>query len=134
MNWNQETLAKLLNENQNWVIETEGDCISISNDEGLDAFIYAGEAQLIVESTLFPKNLVSDPHALNDIILRTHQLMPLTTVCIHSIDGEEYYVAFGSLSVNSKAEVVIEEIETLFDNVGEFLETYGQYLKQEALA
>ena len=134
MNWNHETLKTLLQESQNWVVEAEGDCISVSNDEGIDAFVYAGAQQLIVESALFPAKSVADSAKLNDLILRTHQLMPLTTICIQKIQGEDYYVAFGSLSVNSKGEVVVEEIETLFDNVSEFLDVYNEFLIEESVA
>ena len=134
MNWNQETLKTLLQAYPNWIVEDEGGCISVSNDEGIDAFVFAGSQQLIVESALFPASSVADSAKLNDLILRTHQLMPLTTICIQQIDGEDYYVAFGALSINSKDEVVIEEIEALFDNIGEFLDTYGEYLAEENAA
>jgi len=114
--------------------QDEGQCISVSNDEGIDAFVFAGEQQLIVESALFPASSVADSAKLNDLILRTHQLMPLTTICIQQINGEDYYVAFGSLSINSKDVVVIEEIETLFNNISEFLDIYNEYLAEEATA
>jgi len=134
MSWNQTSLVELLKGNKEWAVEAEGDCVSISNEEGIHAFAYAGESQLIIESILFPKAQVEDVNALNNLILSTHQLLPLSTVCTQSIDGEEYYIAFGSLSVNSKDVVVIEEVETLFDNVCEFLELYSQHIKQESAA
>jgi len=134
MSWNQTSLVTLLKDKQEWTVEAEGDCVSISNEEGIHAFAYAGKSQLIVESILFPKAQIADVAALNSLILNTHQLLPLSTVCTQTIDGEEYYIAFGSLSVSSKDEVVIEEVETLFDNVCEFLELYSQHIKQESAA
>ncbi|MCJ8313347.1 MAG: DUF2170 family protein [Saccharospirillaceae bacterium] len=133
MNWSHSTLKTLLEKNQNWLIESEGDCLSVSNDEGFDAFIYAGSEQLLVETALFPASAVKDSAKLNDLILRTHQLMPLTTICIHQIGDEDFYVAFGSLSINSKESVVLEEIEALFANVGDFLDMYNEFLKEESV-
>ena len=132
MTWTHESTRQLAEQQPGWVVESEGDCLSISNDEGVDAFLYAGAQQMIVETPLFPLSTVKETASLNDLILRTHQLLPLTTIGIKTIGGEDYYVAFGALSVDSKDTVVIEEIETLFANVDEFLELYAEYLNQEA--
>ncbi|GLS27243.1 DUF2170 family protein [Marinibactrum halimedae] len=131
MAWTQTSLKELIEQQPNWVVEDEGNCISISNDEGVDAFVYAGETQIIVEAILFPAKNVGNKAGLNDLVLRTHQLVPLTTIGITTIDREDYYVAFGALSADSKDSVVIEEIETLFTNVDEFLELYSDHLLKE---
>ena len=132
MNWTFEELASLFEERTELVVEREGDCLSLSNDEGVDAFLYLGETQTVIETALFPLSSVADSGALNDVILRTHQLVPLTTVGIKKIDGEDYYVAFGALSSESKAEVMIEEVEMLFENVEDFLDLYTNYLTRES--
>lgn len=134
MSWSTDKLQALVEAQTSWVVEAEGDCLNISNDEGIDAFAYVGSRQIIVEAALFAAASVKDTAALNNFILHTHQLMPLTTVCINTIDGEDYYIAFGALSVDSKDGVIIEEIETLFDNVTEFLDLYNEHLKMEAVA
>ena len=131
MAWSNATLKILAESQSTWVVESEGDCLSISNDEGIDAFVYVGSRQILVETALFPSAIVSDTAALNELILRTHHLLPLAAICINKIAGEEYYVAFGALSVDSKDSVVVEEIETLFANVGEFLELYNEHLHGE---
>ena len=128
MTWNNEALKALADAQPTWVAEQEGDCLSISNDEGIDAFVYVGGRQILVETALFPVASVTDTAALNELILRSHHLLPLTAICINTIAGEEYYIAFGALSVDSKDSVVVEEIETLFANVGEFLELYNEHL------
>jgi uncharacterized protein YjfI (DUF2170 family) len=133
MAWSNEALKTLAEAQSAWVVEREGDCLSISNDEGIDAFVYVGGRQILVETALFPAATVSDTAALNELILRSHHLLPLTAICINKIAGEEYYVAFGALSVDSKDSVVVEEIETLFANVGEFLELYNEHLHGEAI-
>ena len=134
MIWSNDTLKALAASQLSWVVDAEGDCLSITNDEGLDAFIYVGDRQILAETALFPAAKITDKATLNDLILRTHHLLPLTTICISKIGGEDYYAAFGSLSVESKESVVVEEIETLFANVGEFLELYKEHLNGEASA
>ncbi|WP_226648628.1 DUF2170 family protein [Microbulbifer variabilis] len=134
MTWNHENLRQLAENHTGWVVESEGECLSISNDEGVDAFLYVGEKQIVVESILFPVSQVADVVALNEMILQTHQLVPLTAIAIKMIGGERYYVAFGALSVSSKDEVVIEEVETLFSNVGDFLDLYADHFEMEGVA
>lgn len=134
MTWNNESLRQLAAQHPDWVVEAEGECLSISNDEGVDAFVYVGEKQIVAETILFPVSDVVDEARLNGLVLRTHQLVPLTTISIKNIGGEEYYVAFGALSVSSKDEVVIEEIETLFANVGDFLDLYAEHFEMEVVA
>ena len=129
-----DSLKLLVESQQDWVVETEGDCLSLSNDEGIDAFAYVGDQQIIIESALFSAESVADKAALNDLILRTHQLLSLTAISIKKIDGQDYYIAFGALSSDSKDSVIIQEIETLFSNINDFLDLYGEYLKQESIA
>ena len=130
--WTYDTIKALIEQQSGWVVESENNCLSISNDEGINAFLYTGEEQIIVEAALFPLKSVDNAPVLNDLILRTHQLLPLTTIGIKTIGDEDYYVAFGSLSADSKDTVVIEEVATLFANVDEFLELYTEYLNKEA--
>ncbi|WP_020407393.1 DUF2170 family protein [Hahella ganghwensis] len=133
MPWNTDNVYQLLAQQPGWVVEKEAHgALYVTNEDGFDAFVVATEKQLIVESPLFPLSSVTDVPALDHLILRSHQLLPLTTVGIRQIDGEDYYVAFGSLSAESKDSVLIEEVEALFDNIGEFLELYSEYLNQEA--
>ncbi|WP_299265056.1 DUF2170 family protein [uncultured Psychrosphaera sp.] len=134
MTWSNTSLKTLAESQPDWVVEAEGDCLSISNDEGIDAFVYVGSQQIIVETALFPASDVTDKAALNDLILHSHHLLPLTAICINKIGDQDYYVAFGALSVASKDSVVVEEIETLFVNTSEFLDLYNQFLTQEKTA
>lgn len=134
MAWKIDGIHELALAQEDWAVEKEGEVLAISNDEGVDAFLYAGEHQIVVETVLFPLAAVKDVAALNTLILDTHQFLPLSTVGVNEINGEKYYVAFGALSTESKAEVLLEEIATLFANVPEFLELYAQHLKMEEVA
>jgi hypothetical protein len=129
MSWNLSDLKKITVEHENWVVGEEDNCLCITNEDGLDAYLAVSGDQIIVESILFSKNQVSDVARLNEEILSTHQIFPLTTVSTTSIDGEEYYLAFGALSSQSKEESIIIEITSLFNNVSGFLEAYEDYLK-----
>ncbi|MFL0808340.1 MAG: YjfI family protein [Oceanobacter sp.] len=134
MAWDLEGITTLAKTQDGWSIEVEDHCLSISNDEGVDVFVYPGEQQLIAESLLFPQSSVRDIEALNALVMRTHQLVPLTTIGIKHIAGEDYYIAFGALSSDSKPSVVVEEIDTLFVNVGEFLDLYAEFLTHEEVS
>jgi uncharacterized protein YjfI (DUF2170 family) len=128
MSWDLLQLEELLSKQEGWVVHAENGCLCITNEDGLDAYVAVSGAQIVVESLLFPRNQVKDAAALNNEILKTHQFFPLTTIGISSVEDEEYYISFGSLSSQSKEESVVIEIETLFDNVTGFLDAYEDYL------
>ncbi len=128
MSWDLQTLESLLQEQDDFVVTREADCLLIANQDGIDAWLAISGEQILVESLLFPADQVKDKAALDHEILATHMLFPLSTVGISSISGEEYYTAFGALSAQSKAESIIIEVETLFQNVASFLDAYETHL------
>nr|WP_194717456.1 DUF2170 family protein [Vibrio sp. S9_S30] len=85
--------------------------------------------QITVEALLFPADKVQDVNALNQRILETHKMIPLTSIGITEVDGQSYYTAFGTLSSDSKVESVVEEVSVLFQNIPEILETFAEFLK-----
>ncbi len=129
MTWEIEPLKQLLTEQEDIAVTSENNCLCITNPDGIEAFLAISGEQIIVEAILFGKEQVKDPAALNEEILKTHQFFPLTTAAITEIEGSEYYIAFGSLSSQSKAESILIEIETLFQNVEGFLDAYQSHLK-----
>ena len=128
MSWTLSQLTELLAQHPDWVVNAENDCLCVTNEDGLDAYVVVSGAQILVEAILFGKNQVSDVTALNEEILKTHQVFPLTTIGITTIENEDYYMAFGALSSQSKAESVTIEIETLFGNVAGFLDAYENFI------
>ncbi|WP_432454174.1 MULTISPECIES: DUF2170 family protein [unclassified Agarivorans] len=131
MSWDSASLELLAKAHPDWSVDSEGGCLCISNDEGIDAFAYIGEQQMLIEVVLFSCDSVTDSVKLNDLILRTHHLLPLSAVGIKRIGDKDYYTAFGALSTQSVDAVVIEEIETLYSNVSEFIELYSEFTQQE---
>lgn len=128
MTWNLSQLTDLLSTREGWAIHAENGCLCVTNEDGLDAYVAVSGEQILVESILFAKNQVKDAAGLNDEILKTHQVFPLTSIGITAVEHEEYYIAFGALSSQSKEESIYIEVETLFDNVAGFLDAYEDYL------
>ena len=128
MSWNLQQLSSLLSAQEQYVVTVEDHCLLIANEDGLDAWLAISGEQILVESLLFSVTDVKDTAALNDEILRTHMVFPLTTVGISSVGGEDYYTAFGALSAQSKEQSVLIEIDTLFQNVAAFIDAYQTHL------
>lgn len=129
MTWDLDQLETLINEHNDLVVTREDNVLLIANDDGLDAWLAISGEQILVESLLFSTDEVADQAALNEEILKSHMIFPLTTVGISHVAGEEYYTAFGALSSQSKAESIMIEITTLFQNVESFLDAYQEHLK-----
>ncbi len=89
--------------------------------------------QILVDTLLWPVDEVNDPAAFNNLILKTHKMLPLSTFGIRSgPDGRDYYEMFGSLSASSILESVVFEIETLADNAMQAAAAYQSDLKDVA--
>ncbi|AXR07300.1 DUF2170 family protein [Salinimonas sediminis] len=129
MSWDLTQLESLLKQYDDYVVTKEEGCLLIANRDGIDAWLAISGEQLLVESLLFAASQVKDKAALDHEILSSHMVFPLTTVGISTINGEEYYTAFGALSAQSKAESVVIEVETLFQNVASFLDAYETHLQ-----
>jgi len=128
MSWDLSQLNTLLGGHESWSVAAEAECLRVTNENGLEAYVAVSGAQILVECVLFASAQVRDKAALNEVILRTHQVFPLTAVGISTIDDEDYYIAFGALSSQSKEESIEIEVEMLFDNVAGFLEAYEDQL------
>ncbi|WP_088332403.1 DUF2170 family protein [Lacimicrobium sp. SS2-24] len=129
MTWDLAQLETLFSDNKDLVVTRQQDCLLVANEDGIDAWLAISGEQIIVETLLFSVAEVKDKAALNEEILKTHMLFPLTTVGISVVADEEYYTAFGALSSQSKAESIVIEVETLFQNVASFLDAYQDHLK-----
>lgn len=128
MAWSLNELKALLEAQSELKVSLEGEAILLSNDEGIEAFVTVSGAQILVESLLFPVSRVKNPAAFNNAALGAHKdMFPLTAIGITAIAGEQFYVAFGALSAESKAETVLIEAETLFLNVEGMLEFFEAF-------
>lgn len=82
----------------------------------LPVVLAVGEQQILVEVALVERNEFSHPEQIDYQLLNTHKYLPLSTVAIEKIDGQDWYVLFGSLSKQSKIEVICEELIALVSN------------------
>ena len=81
MTWDLNQLETLLADHKDLVITREENCLLIANTDGIDAWLAISGEQILVESLLFAKSEVKDHAALNEEILKTHMIFPLTTGC-----------------------------------------------------
>lgn len=132
MTWQLSELIPLLNEHDGWQVEANEQTLILRNEDNIEAYLAVAGEQIVVEVLLFAEAQVNDVAALNDDILRTHKMFPLSTIGINVIDGTSYYVAFGSLSSQSKAESIVIEVATLFRNVEAFIELYQDHIQEVA--
>ena len=82
----------------------------------LPVVMAVGEKQIIVQSALVERNEFSRPEEIDYQLLTTHKFLPLSTVAIEQINGQDWYVMFGALSRVSTIEHIIEELGELVSN------------------
>ncbi|WNW14145.1 YjfI family protein [Pseudomonas sp. DTU_2021_1001937_2_SI_NGA_ILE_001] len=84
----------------------------------LPVYLAVEGEQILADTTLIETRRVKDPAAFNDLVLRSRDLFPLSSVGIERLaDGQEVYCLFGALSAASSLTVIVQEILTLADNV-----------------
>ena len=109
-------------------------CLEIVMKEFGDLPVYlniSGE-QIVADAVLWPLSAVKSPDSLNDEVLRTHKLFPLSTISLDRFpDDADYYTIFGALSSASLLQNIVLEIETLAANAIKATEAYGEHLKND---
>lgn len=128
MGWNLAELHGLLAKNDDYAISEEDGCLIVTSEDGIEAYLTVVGDQILCESLLFPAVDVTDTAVLNEQILRTHKIFPLTSAGIVTLQGEDFYAAFGALSSKSKEDSILIELDFLFQNVEGMLEAYEEYL------
>lgn len=142
-NWTTESLCQALAQSETareGTINVEmvagidpGILITMVEFGDLPLLMSVSGSQILVDTLLWPVDEVKDTAAFNDLILKSHKLLPLSTFGIRQgPDGREYYEMFGSLSAGSILESVLFEIETLADNAMQAAEAYQRDLKDVA--
>ena len=142
-NWTTETLYEALARSEpagEGAIELElvegadpGILLTMTEFGDLPLLMSVSGSQILVDTLLWPVEKVDDAAAFNEMILKTHKLLPLSIIGIRpGPDGRDYYEMFGSLSAGSILESVLFEIETLADNAMQAAEAYQSDLKDVA--
>ena len=142
-NWTTETLYEALAQSGpagEGAIELElvegadpGILITMTEFGDLPLLMSVSGSQILVDTLLWPVEKVDNAAAFNEMILKTHKLLPLSIIGIRpGPDGKDYYEMFGSLSAGSILESVLFEIETLADNAMQAADAYQSDLKDVA--
>ena len=94
----------------------------------LSVFIAVGGEQILVEAYLWPVADVSDPDAFNAHVLRTHKLLPLSSISLQDVAGVPSYTMFGALDMHTSLPSLMVEVEALADNVIAVTDAYADFL------
>jgi uncharacterized protein YjfI (DUF2170 family) len=82
----------------------------------LPVILVVGEKQILVEVALVERKEFEQPADIDYRLLNTHKYLPLSTIAIENINGDDWYVLFGALSRQSKLTVIVEELLELVGN------------------
>lgn len=86
--------------------------------------------QIIVESLLWPLSEVKNSAQFNEMLLKTHKFIPLSSIGLETFeDGATYYYMFGALSARSLLANIIFEIDCLGSNVIQATQAFSVFLK-----
>lgn len=98
------------------------------NDYGdLSLGILFTSRQIIIETVICPVCSINQKNEFNIFLLRNQKLLPLSSVGISRVQEDEYYVAFGALSLNSSLDDVVLEMTTLAENALDLAEITEEY-------
>lgn len=92
----------------------------------IEAVLVRTDTEILVQTALLPVEAVRDRARVNERILRSHKLIPLTTVAIEKIGEREFYIAFGALAAESRPEVVVKEVDFLYANLDDIAELFEE--------
>lgn len=131
MGWTPRALASALQQAAELNVKidyNDHSFIIIMNDYGdLQLNVLFTSRQIIIETIICPLSAIQRQDLFNAFILRHQKLLPLSSVAISRLKNDEYYVAFGALSLNSSLEDVVLEIATLAANALDLAELIEQY-------
>lgn len=97
------------------------------NDYGdLSLGILFTSRQIII-TVICPVCSINQKNEFNIFLLRNQKLLPLSSVGISRVQQDEYYVAFGALSLNSSLDDVVLEMTTLAENALDLAEITEEY-------
>ncbi|HDU4743162.1 TPA: DUF2170 family protein [Klebsiella pneumoniae subsp. pneumoniae] len=131
MGWIPQALASALQQAAELNVKidyNDHSFIIIMNDYGdLRLNVLFTSRKIIIETIICPLSAIQRQDLFNAFILRHQKLLPLSSVAISRLKNDEYYVAFGALSLNSSLEDVVLEIATLAANALDLAELIEQY-------
>lgn len=132
MRWSLSSLADELSCRRDIYIDLKNnnDVLIIKMNEygDLPLSIFITSQQIIIETYICPVNDIKRQADFNLFLLRNQKMLPLSSVGISQTQHDEYYVAFGALSVSSSLEDIILEITTLAENALDLAELTQEFI------
>lgn len=99
----------------------------------LPIFVAVGGLQVVVQALMWPVEHINDPASFNSHVLRTHKLVPLTTIGVEPVAGVPCYIMFGALDTHASLGNILFEIETLAGNAIASVDAYRSFLGEGVL-
>lgn len=93
-------------------------------DLGQTAVMAVHGEQILVSLLICPISEISNPAMLNEKLLKAHKYLPLSTIGITTINGQDFYELFGALSSRSLLTSVATEIAALAENYEEVVSAF----------
>ena len=82
--------------------------------------------QMLGSTLLWKRSEEADPRAFEEKALRMHKFLPLSTIGITTLGGEDWYELFGALSAGSTLDNVVLELTFLVQNALDLAEARGE--------
>ena len=93
---------------------------------GVTLFVAVQDEQIVTTTMLWARAEQEDPVAFEAMMLRAHKVcLPLSALSIDTIDGQEYYELFGTMSARSTVQSIIVEFRTIANNAIELARDLG---------
>ena len=130
MTWTVTSLKKAFSDNitHDYTVVKHQDILTITLKQygDLNLHLSLTSKQILIETVICPVKNICDVNKLNYRLLRLQKILPLSSVGISVINHQDYYIAFGALSLSSSFDDILLEIETLANNALELAEMISE--------
>ncbi|WP_148051916.1 DUF2170 family protein [Atlantibacter hermannii] len=130
MTWTVTSLKKAFSDNitHDYIVVKHQDILTITLKQygDLNLHLSLTSKQILIETVICPVKNICDVNKLNYRLLRLQKILPLSSVGISVINHQDYYIAFGALSLSSSFDDILLEIETLANNALELAEMISE--------
>lgn len=134
--WTTERLAGALEAalDDEAKIEREGEAITATFDKtgGIVVVMSVEGEQMLASTLLWKRSDIEDAASFDEQALRTHKVLPLSTIGITTLNGEDWYELFGALSASSTLDNIVLELNTLVHNALDLADGRAEGMERSA--
>ena len=115
-------------------IEREGEAITATFDKtgGIVVIMSVEGEQMLASTLLWKRSDIEDASSFDEQALRTHKVLPLSTIGITTLNGEDWYELFGALSASSTLDNIVLELNTLVQNALDLADVRAEGMERSA--